>query len=125
MAPDRLDENTDLEKGKKEKYDDNDPPVSDRDPVTNVGTLTDVGSGIAIDDNLPFAIDNTTIDEWVDTASVSNVGGIVNPHINDGGESTVPDKGTDDERVLNDDIPRKKPSRPMVPGPQVPKQSAR
>jgi hypothetical protein len=44
MAPDRPDENTDIEKENKEKYDDNDPPVSDRYPVTNVGTSTDVGS---------------------------------------------------------------------------------
>jgi hypothetical protein len=99
--------------------------VSDRDPVTNVSTSTDVGSGVAIGDNSPFAIGNTTTDERVDTDSVLNVGDIVNPHINDGDESTVPDEGTDDEGVSNEAISRKKPSRPMVPEPQVPKQSTR
>jgi hypothetical protein len=39
------------------------------------------------------------------------VGDIVNPHINDGDESTVPDDGTEDEGVSNESIPRKKPSR--------------
>jgi hypothetical protein len=121
MAPDRPDENTDLEKENKD--DDNDPPVSDRDPVTNLGTSTDIGSGVAIGDNSPFAIGNTTTDELVDTDNVLNVGDIVNPHISDGDESTFPDKGTEDEGVSNEAIPRKKPSRPMVPEPQVPKQS--
>jgi hypothetical protein len=125
MAPDRPDENTDIEKENKEKDDDNDPPVSDRDPVTSVGTSADVGSGVAIGDNSSFTIVNTTTDERVDTDSILNVGGIVNPHINDGGESTVPDEGTDDEGVSNEPIPRKKPSRPMVPDPPVPKQSTR
>jgi hypothetical protein len=50
---------------------------------------------------------------------------IVNPHINNGDESTIPDKGTDDEQVLDDAIPRKKPSIPMLPEPQIPKQSKR
>jgi hypothetical protein len=125
VAPDRPDEDTDTEKENKEKDDDNDPPVSDRDPVTNVGTSTDVGYGVAIGDNLPFAIGNTTADERVDTDSVLNVGDIVNPHINDGDELTVPNEGTDDELGSNKAIPRKKPSIPMVPEPQVPKQSTR
>jgi hypothetical protein len=96
MAPDCPDENTDKEKENKE-------------------TSTDVGSGVAISDNLPFAIGNTTTDERVDTDSVLNVGDIVNPHINDGDESTVPEEGTDNEGVSNEAIPCKKPSRPMVP----------
>jgi hypothetical protein len=90
-----------------------------------MGTSTDVGSGAAIGDNSPFSIGNSTTDERVDTGSVLNVGDIINPHISDGDESTVPDEGTDNEGVLNDAIPRKKPSRPMVPEPQVPKQSTR
>jgi hypothetical protein len=99
--------------------------VSDWDPVANVGTSTDVGSGVAIGDNSPFAIGNTTTYERVETDSVLNVGDIFNPHINDGDESTVPDEGTDNEGVSNEAIPRKKPSRTMVPKPQVPKQSTR
>jgi hypothetical protein len=99
--------------------------VSDRDPVTNVGTSTDVGSGVAIDDNSPFAIGNTTTDERVGTDRVLNVGDIVNPHINDGDESTIPDEGTDDDGVSNEAIPRKKPARPTVTELQVPKQSTR
>jgi hypothetical protein len=83
-----------------------------------VGTLTDVGSGVAIGNNSPFATEDTTTDERMETASVSNVGDIVNPHINDGDESTIPNEGTDDEEVLDDAIHRKKPSRPMVPDPQ-------
>jgi hypothetical protein len=106
MAPDRPDKNTDIEKENKEK---------DDNPVTNVGTSTDVGSGAAIGDNSPFAIGNTTTDEQVDTDSVLSVGDIVNRHINDGDESTVPDEGTDDEGVSNESIPCKKPSRLMVP----------
>jgi hypothetical protein len=115
IAPYRPDENTDLERENKEKDDDNDPPLSDRDPVTNVGTSTSIGFGVSIGDNSPFAIENTTTDERVDTASVSNVVDIVNPHINDGGESTVPNEGTNDEGVSNEAFPSKKPSRPMVP----------
>jgi hypothetical protein len=95
--------------------------VSNRDPVTNVGTSTDVGSGVAIGDNSPFATDDTKTDERVDTTSVSNVDDIINPHINDGDELTIPDEGTDDEQVFDDAIPRKKSSRPMVPEPQIPK----
>jgi hypothetical protein len=125
MAPDRPDENTYLEKENKEIDDDNDPPVSDRDHVANMGTSTDIGSGVAIGDNLPLTIGNTTTDERFDTDRILNVCDIVNPHINNGGESTVPDEGTDDEGVSDEAIPRKKPSRPMVPEPQVPEQSAR
>jgi hypothetical protein len=58
----------------------------------------------------------------VDTASVSNVDDVVNPHFKDGDELTIPHEGIDDEQVLDDAIPRKKPSKPMVPDPQVPKQ---
>jgi hypothetical protein len=76
--------------------------VSNRDPVTNVGTSTNVGSGVDIGDNSPFATDNITTDERAETASVSNVGDIINPHINDGDESTVPDECTDDEEVLDE-----------------------
>jgi hypothetical protein len=97
MAPDRPDENTDLEKEKKEKDDDNDSPVSNWDPVTNVGTSTDVGSSVDIGDNSPFVIGNTKIYMPVDTDIIMNVGDIVNPHINNGDESTVLDEGTDDE----------------------------
>jgi hypothetical protein len=88
-----------------------------------MGTSTGVGSGVAIGDNSPFAIDNTTTDERVDTDSLSNVGDVVHPLINYGDESTVPSEVTDDEGFLNEAIPRQKPSRPMVPEPQVPKQS--
>jgi hypothetical protein len=45
MAPDHQDENPILEKETETKDDDNDndlPTVSDRDPVTHVGTSTDV-----------------------------------------------------------------------------------
>jgi hypothetical protein len=126
IAPDPQDENPDLEKETKTKDDDNDlPTVSDRDPATNMGTPTKVGTGVDIGDNSPFATDDTTADERVDTTSVSNVDDVVNPHINDGDESTISNEGTDDEQVLDDAIPRKKPSRPMVPEPQVPKQSKR
>jgi hypothetical protein len=106
MAPDCPDENTDIEK-------------------ENTETSTAVGSGVAISDNSPFTIDNTTTDDQVDTDGVLNVGDIVNPHINDGDESTVPDEGTDAEGVSNAVIPPKKQSRPMVPEPQVPKQSVK
>jgi hypothetical protein len=126
MAQDPQDENPILEKETKTKYDNNDlPTVSNRDPETNVGTSTDVGTGVSIGDNLPFATDDTTTDERVNTASVSNVNDVVNPHINNGDESTIPDEGTDDEQVLDDAIPWNKPSRPMVTEPQVPKQSKR
>jgi hypothetical protein len=90
-----------------------------------VGTSTDLGSSVAIGENSPFAIDNTTTEERVDTASVSNVVDIVNPHINDGDELTVPDEGTNNEGGFNEAIPRNKPSRRVVPEPQVPKQSTR
>jgi hypothetical protein len=96
--------------------------VYDRDPATNVGTPTDVGTGVAIGENSPYHTDTTTTDDRVDTASVSNVDDVVNPHISDGDESNIPGQGTGDEQVLDDDIPRKKPYRPMVPEPQVPKQ---
>jgi hypothetical protein len=123
MAPDHQDENPILEKETKTKDDDNDlRTVSDRDPATNVGTSTDVGTGVAIGDTSPFATDDITIDEWVDNARVSNVDDVVNPHISDVDDSTILDEGTNDEQVFDDAIPRKKPSRPMVPEPQVPKQ---
>jgi hypothetical protein len=124
MAPDPQDENPIVEKETKTKDDDNDlPTVSDRDLATNVGTATDVVTGVAIGDNSPFATDDTTTDDRVDNASVSNVDDVVNPHINYGADSTIPDEGTNDEQVLDDTIPWKKPSRPMVPEPQVHKQS--
>jgi hypothetical protein len=124
MAPYHQDENTILEKETKIKDDDNDlPTVSNRDPALNVGTSTDVGTGVVIGDNSPFATDNTTTDKRVDTVSVSNVDDVVNPHINNVDGSTIPGEGTDDEQVLYDAIPRKKPSIPMVPEPQEPKQS--
>jgi hypothetical protein len=106
MATDRPGENTDIEKENKE-------------------TSTNLGPGVAIDENSPFAIVNTTTDNMIDTDSILNVGDIVNPHINNGDESTVPEEGTDAEGVSSEAIPRKKPSRPMVPEPQVPKQSTR
>jgi hypothetical protein len=124
MAPDPQDENPILEKETKTKDDDNDlPTVSNRDPALNLGTSTDLGTGIAIGDNSPFATDDTTTDERVETASVSNVDDVVNPHINDGDESTIPNEGTNDEQVLDDAIPWKTPSRPMIPEQQVSKQS--
>jgi hypothetical protein len=126
MAPDHQDENSILEKETKTKDDDNDlPTVSNRDPALNVGTSTDVGTGVAISDNSPFTTDDTTTDEWVDTTSVYNVDDVVTPHIDDGDESTIPGEGTDDEQALDDDIPRKKPSILIVPKPQVPTQSNR
>jgi hypothetical protein len=106
MAPDRLDAITDMDRENNE-------------------TSTNVGSGVAIDDNLPFAIADTKTEEMVDTDNVLNVGPIVNPHINDGDESTVPDVATDDDGLSNEDIPCKKPSRPMVSEPQVPKPTTR
>jgi hypothetical protein len=119
MAPDPQDENPILEKETKTEDDENDlPTVSNRDPALNMGTSTDVGTGIAIGDNSPFTTDDARTDERVDTASVSNVDDVVNPHINNGDELTIPDERTDDEQVLDDAIPRKKPSRPMVPEPQ-------
>jgi hypothetical protein len=125
MTPYPQDENHILEKETETKDDHNDlPTVSNRDPVANVGTSTNVGSGVAIGDST-FATDDTTTDERVDTASASNVDNIVNPHINDGDESTIPDEGTDDDQVLDDAITQKKPSRTMVPASQVPKQSKR
>jgi hypothetical protein len=124
MAPDPQDKNLTLEKETKTKDDDNDlPTVSDRDLATNVGTSTDVGTGLVIGEHSPFDTHNTTTDERVDNTSVSNVDDVVNPHINDGAESTISDEGTDNEQVLDDAIPWKKPSRPMVTEPQVHKQS--
>jgi hypothetical protein len=95
--------------------------VLDRDGAINVGEPTDVGTSVAIGDSSPFAMDDTTTDEWVDTANVSNVDDGVNRHANDGNESTIPDEGTDDEQVLDAAIPWKKPSRPMALQPEVPK----
>jgi hypothetical protein len=95
--------------------------VSDRDGEINVVEPTDMVTGVAIGNNSPFAIDYTTADERVDTANVSNVDDGVNRHVNDGDESTIPYKGTDDEHVLDAAIPWKKPSRPMAPEPEVPK----
>jgi hypothetical protein len=97
--------------------------VSDRDSATNVGKPTEVGTSFVIGDNSPFTINNTTTDERVDTANVSFVDDVVNPHVNDSDESTIPDEGTNDEQVLDADIPWKKPSKPTKPEPQVPKQS--
>jgi hypothetical protein len=84
-----------------------------------------VVTGVAIGDNSPFVIDDTKTDERVDTTNVSNVDDGVNHHVNDGDESTITDEGTDNEQVLDAVIPRKKPSRPMVPEPEVPKISKR
>jgi hypothetical protein len=106
MAPDRLDAITDMD-------------------IENKETSTDVGSGVAIGNNSPFTIVNTKTGEMVDTYTVLNVGPTVNPHINDGDESTIPDVATDDDGLSNEDIPRKNPSRPMVPEPQVPKPTTR
>jgi hypothetical protein len=79
--------------------------------IENKETSTDVGSGVAIGDNSPFTIaDNAPI---------------VNPHINDGDESTVLDVATNDAGLSNEDIPRKKPSRPMVPEQKVPTPTTR
>jgi hypothetical protein len=123
-APDPQDENPDLEKGKKTTDEDNDiPTVSDRNSATNMGKPTDVGTGVAVGDNSTFTIDDTTTDERVETVNVSNVDDVVNPHVNNGDESTIPDKGTDDEQVLDAAIPWNKPSIPMVPEPRVPKKS--
>jgi hypothetical protein len=98
--------------------------ITDMD-IENKETSTDVGSGAAIGENSPFTIADTKTEEMVDTDNVLNVGPIVNPHINNGDESTVPDVATDDDGLSNEDIHRKKPSRPMVPEPQVPKPTAR
>jgi hypothetical protein len=73
-------------------------------------TSPDVGSAVAISDNSPFAIADTKNED---------------PHINDGDESTVPEVATNDYGLSNEDIPHKKPSRPMVPEPQVPKPTTR
>jgi hypothetical protein len=73
-------------------------------------TSPDVASAVAIGDNSPFAIADKTNE---------------NPPINDGEESTVPKVATDDDGMLNVDIPRKKPSRPMEPEPQEPKPTTR
>jgi hypothetical protein len=73
-------------------------------------TSPDAGSDVAIGDNSPFTIADTKNED---------------PHINVGDESTVPKVATDDDGLSNEDIPRKKPSRPMVPEPQVPKQTKR
>jgi hypothetical protein len=104
MAPDCLDAITDMD-------------------IENKETSTHVGSGVAISDNSPFAIRHCRYknEEMVDTDNVLNVVPIVNPHINDGDESTVPAVATDDDGLSNEDIHRKKPSRPMVHEPQVPK----
>jgi hypothetical protein len=99
--------------------------MSYTDGETDVGTPNDVGAGVAIGENSPFAIDDTTTDELVDTANLSNVDDGVNNHVNDGAESTVPDKGTDDKKVFYVAIPWKKPSRPMASKPEVPKISKR
>jgi hypothetical protein len=64
MAPDPQDENPILEKETETKDDENDlPTVSNRYPVTNMGTSADVGSGAAIGDNSPFTTDDITKDE--------------------------------------------------------------
>jgi hypothetical protein len=89
--------------------------------IENKETSTDVSSGVAIGDNSPFAIADTKNEEIVDVDNTP----IVNPHLNDGDESTVPEVATDDDGLSNEDIPRKKPSRPMVPEPQVPKPTTR
>jgi hypothetical protein len=79
--------------------------------IENKETSANVGSGVAIGNNSPFTIaDNAPI---------------INPHINDIDEYTVPEVATDDDGLSNEDIPRKKPSRPMVPEPQVPKPATR
>jgi hypothetical protein len=69
-----------------------------------------IGSAVAICDNSPFAIADTKNED---------------PHINDDDESTVPEVATDDDGLSNEDIPRKKPSRPTVPEPHVPKPTMR
>jgi hypothetical protein len=53
----------------------------------------------------------------VDTANVSNVDDVVNSPVNDSNESTNSDEETGDEQVLDDVIPWKEPSRPMVTEP--------
>jgi hypothetical protein len=73
-APDRPDENPDLKGGEHTSDEDNEPPtVSDRYGSINVGEPTDAVTGVAIGDNSPIAIDDTTTDERVDTVNVSNV----------------------------------------------------
>jgi hypothetical protein len=84
-APDPPDENPDLKGGGQTAYEDNEPPtVSDREGAINVGKPTDVVTGVAIGENSHFSINNTTPDERVDTANVSNVDDGVNRHVNDG-----------------------------------------
>jgi hypothetical protein len=73
-------------------------------------TSPDVASAVAIGDNSPFAI-----------AANQNE----NPHTSDGEESTVPRASIDDDGLSNVVVPRKKPSRPMEPEPQEPKQTTR
>jgi hypothetical protein len=120
-APVPTDENPDLKGGKQTTDEDNEPPtVPDRDGAINVGKPTAVGIGVAIVKHSPFAIDDTKTDERVDTMNVSNVDDGVNHHVSNGDASTIPDKGTDDEQVLDAVSPRKKPSRPIVPKPEVP-----
>jgi hypothetical protein len=75
--------------------------VSDRDGAINVGTPTVLGTGVAIDNDPPFDIDDTTTDERLDTVNVSNVDDDVNHHVNDGDDSTIPDEGTDDDQALD------------------------
>jgi hypothetical protein len=79
-----------------------------------------VGNGAAIGNSSPFAIDDTTTDEWVYNANISNVNDGVNLHVNDGNEPTLPDEGTNADQVLEAAIPGKKPSSPMEPEPEVP-----
>jgi hypothetical protein len=98
IAPDPQDENPILKKETKIKDGDNDlPTVSDWDPALNMCTSTDVGTGVAISNNSPFTTDDTTTEERLETASVSNVDDVIYPHINDGDESTIPNEGTDNE----------------------------
>jgi hypothetical protein len=100
---------------------DDPPDMSNEDGAVNVDTTTNVGAGVAIDDNYPFAINGTTTNERVDTGNISNVEDGVGHHDNDGDESTIPDDGTKDDQVLDAAIPRKRPSRPMAPEPELSK----
>jgi hypothetical protein len=77
-------------------------PFTQEIATDRLDAITVMDIGVAIGDNSPFTIADTKNDE-----------------------STVPDLATDDDGMSNEDISRKKPSRPMVPEPQVPKPTTR
>jgi hypothetical protein len=93
--------------------------IVEDDVADDKKTTTNVGVSVAIGDNPPFAIYGAATNEIENTNENPNVKDGGDRHIDDGDESIASDNCTKDDRVLDADIPRKRPSRSMAPEPEV------